>query len=313
MNRSPDPAHEYRLDVGGAVIALRCPQPGLAEGLAAWFGLPCCTAPAHVSLEMTVVAHDDAPAFPRSLLTSKRITGPAAAADGDLPAGAHAFDIADSLLCGWYDAASGRGAVRVKAAVLDGHYTRIFEQLLYQAHTSARRRLEQPGWLVHSSAVIAGGQGFLFVGPSGAGKSTAARLSAAHHVLGDEMSLLLPRAGGGWDLAGTPFNGLFRGKRPGRAPLRAVLLLEHGPRHELSEAPAAEAVAVLGGEIVPPVGLDEVPGPGTLPAMIAAAHAVAGQTTLKVLRFTPDAGFWPLLADAFGLAGTAADPIPGER
>lgn len=310
---SPGRPDEFRLDVGGAVIGLRCAQAGLAEGLSAWFKVASSTKAAALSLDLEVVGHDDAPRFPRSLLTTKRLLpgAPADAADGR-PGGAQAFDIADGLATGWYDAATGCGSLRVKAALLDGQYARIFEQLLYQAHASARRRLEQEAWLVHSSAVIVDGQGFLFVGPSGAGKSTVARLSAGRHVLGDEMSLLLPRPGGGWDLAGTPFNGLFREKRPGRAPLRAVLLLAHGPRHELCEVDPAEAVAVLGGEIVPPVGLDEVPGPGTLPAMIDAAHAVAAQVSLKLLRFTPDPGFWTLLAGTFGLGANSTDPSTGQ-
>ena len=298
MNDHAPGMSEYRLDVGGAVIALTCPQPGLAEGLAAWFGRPSLdgAVPAHVTLDVTVAAHEDRPSFPRSLLTAKRLQ-----ADGG-------FDIADGLIRGTYDPATGRGAVRVKAALFEGRLTRIFEQVLYQAHASARRRMKQDAWLVHSSAVIADGQGFLFVGPSGAGKSTVAGLSAGLQVLGDEMSLVRPVAGGGWELVGTPFNGTFRGKTPGSAPLRAVLLLEHGPRHEVEEAAAAEAVAVLAGEIVPPVGLDELPGAVTLPAMVDAASAIAAETTLKVLRFRPDPGFWQPIAAAFGLSKLPLDP-----
>jgi hypothetical protein len=316
-DHTPDPAAvpEYRLDVGGAVIALRCPQAGLAEGLAAWFGVASSPRPAAVTLAVEVVAHDDAPSYPRSLLTSKRLLPPGAgeAAAPGVPPSAQPFDISDGLIRGWYDAATGTGAVRVKAALLAGRHTRIFEQVLYQAHRSAVRKLELTAWLVHSSAVIAGGRGFLFVGPSGAGKSTVAGLSAAHHVLGDEMNLLLPRPGGGWDVAGTPFNGLFRAKRPGRAPLAAVLLLEHGPVPALCDAMPAEAVAALAGEIVPPVGLDQAPGPGTLPAMVGAAHEVAAQTPLKVLRFAPDPGFWPVLLSAFGPDRMTPDAAPEER
>lgn len=288
------PSPEYRLEVGDALFCLRCPQPGLAEGLAVWFDRPSVPAGAglpDITLEITVIAHDDQPAFPRSLLTTKRLLG------------GGAFDISDGLITGRFDALAGYGEVRVKAALLTGRLTRIFEQVLYQAHASARARMGRPAWLVHSSSVIVGGQGFLFVGPSGSGKSTVAGFSAGRHVLGDEMSLVRPPAGGAgpWELVGTPFNGTFRGKRPGCAPLRAVLLLEHGPRHELDDAAASAAVAVLAGEIVPPVGLDEVPGPGTLPLMVDAAQAIAANTTLKVMRFAPDPGFWKTLEGAFGL------------
>ena len=305
MMTDPSPiTPEFRLDVGGAVIALTCRQPGLAAGLSAWFDRASAddSGPPQVTLDLTVAPHDDEPAFPRSLLTSKRL----------LPGGG-GFDIADGLVTGWYDAATGRGAVCVKAALMTGRLTRIFEQVLYQAHASARQRMDRPAWLVHSSAVIVEGHGFLFVGPSGAGKSTVARLSAGLHVLGDEMSLVRPGPGG-WELVGTPFNGTFRDKQPGVAPLRAILLLEHGSGHELAGIPPGEAVAVLAGEIVPPVGLDEIPGPGTLPAMVDAARLMAADTTLKLLRFRPDAGFWQTLAAAFDLpAGARPAGEPTKR
>ncbi len=291
--KSPAPVPEYRLEVGDALFALRCPQPGLAEGLAVWFdraSVPADAGQPVVTLEVTVIAHDDQPSFPRSLLTTKRLLG-----DG-------AFDISDGLITGRFDPLTGHGEVRVKAALMTGRLTRIFEQVLYQAHASACARLGRSAWLVHSSSVIVDGQGFLFVGPSGSGKSTVAALSAGRHVLGDEMSLVRPAVGAaGWEVVGTPFNGTFRTKRPGSAPLRAILLLEHGSAHELVDATEAAAVAVLAGEIVPPVGLDEVPGPGTLPLMVDAAHAIAANTTLKFMRFTPDPGFWTMLSAAFGL------------
>ena len=180
--RSP----EYRLDLGGAVIALTLPATGAGRGPGRLVRPPGrAPAPAQVT------ARDDG----RAARRQARV--PAFAADEQAAAGSRkacGFDIADGLIAGWYDAATGRGAVRVKAALLDGRYTRIFEQLLYQAHASARRRLEQPAWLVHSSAVIVGGQGFLFVGPSGAGKSTVARLSAAPSRAGrrDEPATAAP-------------------------------------------------------------------------------------------------------------------------
>jgi hypothetical protein len=34
--------------------------------------------------------------------------------------------------------------------------------------------------------------------------------------------------------------------------------------------------------------------------MVETAHSVAANTALKVLRFAPDAGFWPVLTAAFG-------------
>ncbi|MCB1182675.1 hypothetical protein KDM41_04520 [bacterium] len=287
MSTTPLAPGEYRLDVGGAVIALHCTPAGFAEGLARWFDRPSAAAAPHVRLDIELVPHADDPRLPTSLVTTKRV-----AADGS-------FDIADGLVRGRFDAATGRGQLRVKQVLAHGNLVRIFEQLLYQAFRDARRLAGWDGFLLHSSAVIAHGKGFVFVGPSGAGKSTVARLSAGHHVLGDEMNLLRRRPDG-WQVVGTPFNGLFRAKRPGEAPLAAVFLLRQAPRHALAEAPPLAAATTIAAEIAPPVGLAEAPDAGTLPAMLDMAAELVGQTSLKFLDFLPDEGFWRRIGEVYG-------------
>lgn len=282
---------EYRMDLGGVVIGVRCPQAGLAEGLTKWFGQPSATAEPHVVLDLEFVPHDDDPTLPASLLMTKTL-GP----DGS-------FNIADGLITGRWDRASGRGELRAKAILGSGRLTRILEQVFYQAFHSARAIAGSQAWLVHSSAVIVDGRGFLFVGPSEAGKTTVARLSAHHHVLGDEMNLVVPSADG-LEVVGTLFNGTFREKRPGRGPLAAVFLLAQAPVHRLTDVPAAEAAAILASEIVPPVGLDEVPDSETVGKMVDAAALIATKSRLKRLEFLPDAGFWKAIGEAFDLAGS---------
>lgn len=279
---------EYRLDIGGAVIALRCTPPGFAIGLCNWFGRPSSPLPAHVQLDVTLVPHDDDPRLPTSLITTKRLHP-----DGG-------FDIADGLIVGRYDAAARTGEIRVKQILVHGRLLRIFEQALYQAFWSARGAAGLDAFLIHSSAVIAGGRGFLFVGTSGAGKSTVARLSARHHVLGDEMNLVRWTAAGPV-VAGTPFNGLFRAKKPGSAPLDGVFLLEQAPQHVLRPARKITAVPLLAREIAPPIGLDEAVDSETLPRMMEFADRLAGNSSLKVLEFLPDVGFWKVIGADFGL------------
>ena len=88
------------------------------------------------------------------------------------------------------------------------------------------------------------------------GKSTAAQLSAAYRVLNDEMSLV-SFTEDGVILHGTPFNGYFKDKHAGCAPLRAVLLLHKGPEHRLADVKRSDAAATIVKEIVPPMGLEE--------------------------------------------------------
>lgn len=281
-------ANEYRLDLGGAIIAVFCEPAEFAIGLANWFGRPSADLAPHISLELELIPHADVPDLPNSLVTTKTI-GP----DGR-------FDIADGLITGHFDAATARGSIRAKGTLIHGPLMRILEQIFYQAFWSAQRAAGHDTFLIHSSAVIVDGRGFLFVGPSEAGKSTVARLSAAHHVLGDEMNLVRD-TGESLVVVGTLFNGLFKDKEPGEAPLAGVFLLKQAPHHRLSEVSTLAAVTALAAEMVPPVGLDQVPGTDTLPQMVDLAEKLATKSELKCLEFLPDEGFWQVIAAEFDL------------
>jgi len=281
---------EYRIDLGGTIFSLRCRPDAFAGDLAAWFQRPSATGQPHICLDLEIVPHTDSPQFPTSLVTTKTLT----------PNGG--FDIGDGLFSGHFDPATGTGTIRAKEVLTQGPLRRILEQIFYQAFWSARAAAGAGSFLIHSSAVIAGGLGFLFVGPSEAGKSTVAKLSRAHHVLGDEMNLIVPGKSG-LRVVGTLFNGLFQEKRAGEAPLAGVFLLKQAPQHALTAVPLIEAVVALAAEIVPPVGLNESPTRDTLPAMMDLAESLASGTTIKVLEFLPDDGFWPVIGAEFGFQG----------
>lgn len=277
---------ECRLDIGGAVIALECPSADYAASMRAYFGLagPAAGEP-HLRLALELEDHEDWPEIPSSLFTTKRtFTG--------------GFEIADGLVRGDFDPATGRGTLRVKYALTKADLTRVFEQLLYQAFYSARRASGHDSFLIHSSGVIRGGDGFLFVGASEAGKTTVADLSAHHQVVNDEICLIEFTPEGAL-LHGTPFNGHFPRKSPGSAPLRAILLLAQGAVHELADTDRGPAVAALAGQIVPPVGLaDQLDGKVRL-EMLELADRLGAAAPVRRLSFRKDDGFWQVLDDAF--------------
>jgi hypothetical protein len=218
---------------------------------------------------------------PNSLLLTKR-------ADGD------GFDIADGLIRGHFDAQAGRGRVVVRSTLLRGQMMRVFEQLIYQMFHSAVKRSGYPAVLVHSSGVVRDGRGYLFVGPSGMGKSTVAELSRAYAVLNDEMNLI-EFADDGLTLVGTPFNGFFTAKVPGRAPLAAILLLEQAAAHAVAAADPAAAVAAVAAQITPPVGLQDLAPPETRNAMLDLADRLLRRLPARRLRFRRDPGFWDVI------------------
>lgn len=282
------PLQEYRLDLGGSVIGFHCFPPPFAAFLGHWFDRPSSPAPAHIDLEFELIPHEESLFLPNTLLRTKTVT----------PAGG--FDIDGGLFRGHYDPQQRRGRIEAKAVLSRGRLMRVMEQIFYQAFFSARQASGRDSVLIHSSAVIAGGQGFLFVGPSEAGKSTAAGNSSRFHVLGDEMNLV-HFTPDGVVLEGTPFNGTFRHKKPGSAPLRAVFLLNQAPRHAIVPVGGAEAGSILAAEVVPPVGLDQVPTPATVPAMVDQAARIVGAVPVVRLDLLPDPGFWDVIANEYDL------------
>ncbi|MEZ4388875.1 MAG: hypothetical protein R3D98_15125 [Candidatus Krumholzibacteriia bacterium] len=281
---SPAP---YRLRLGEVVVELLCPDPDTAAALARYFDRPSDPAAPTVSLRLHMVEHDHQPTVPSSLILGKRL----------VPGG---FDLAQGLVSGTYDPATGRGDLHVLDILSRGRMTRIFEQILYQAFHAACRRTGWDAALVHSSAVVRDGRGFLFVGPSDAGKSTIADLSGDALVLNDEMNLVEFRPGGPWLLA-SPFNGHYRHKRPGEAPLAAILLPHKGPRHRLEPVGPGEAAAHVAAQVAPPVPLDELADASTLTAMLDTATRLVQAVPVRRMVFLPDAGFWPEVLRAFPL------------
>jgi len=134
--------------------------------------------------------------------------------------------------------------------------------------------VRKPALLLHAAAFEVGGRAVLAAGMSGAGKSTLARLAVECGLrgLGDETALLAA-AGGGAVVHGTPWFGSSRVWATGRAPLAAVLLLEHGAENELHPLGGAQAAAELLSHAFLPTW-DEVGVAGAASLAAAVAQAV---------------------------------------
>jgi hypothetical protein len=129
-----------------------------------------------------------------------------------------------------------------------------------------------------------------------------ADLSQAYTVINDEVCLV-EFGPGAPVLCSTPFNGLYRPKHAARAPLRAVVLLAHGPAHHLEPVGAAAAVATLTGQVVAPLGLEDALSPRISVRMLDFAGRLAAAAPVCRLLFTPDPGFWRVIDEAFPVAG----------
>jgi hypothetical protein len=280
----PDP-RACRIQLGQAVLELVCHDEAFATSMRRYFGQGAITADPTVSLTMHLVTHETNPTVPTSLLLDKQADGAS-------------FDLADGLVTGRLDPASGRGELHVKTILTNGRMTRVFEQVLYQLFHTAARILAYDAVLVHSAGVVADGRGFLFVGASEAGKSTVADLSQAHAVVNDEMNLIEFTPDGPW-LRPSPFNGHYPEKRAATAPLTAILLLDKGAEHGVSAVGSARAAAAIAAQVAAPVALEEAPTPAASRAMMEQAIRLVSTVPTRQLTFRRDDGFWPVLLAEF--------------
>ncbi len=270
--------NEFRLDVGGAVIGIACPTAEYAASFSDYFGVPNSDKEPDLTLDLDFIFHDRDIEIPESLFTTKIVSG-------------NNFDIAGGIVRG--ETGPGNDEIRlfVKIGLTHGQASRVFEQLLYQAFYSVCRILHRDSLLIHCSGVINQDRGYLFVGPSGSGKSTIASMSEQYTVLNDEICIL-DFKNGSITLQGTPFNGYYKNKKSGAAPLHAIFLIRHGKTHAVSPAKISEAVPLLAKEIVPPVALQEELNPKVFIRMLDQSDRIFHSTRIFWLDFLPDSGFW---------------------
>lgn len=133
-----------------------------------------------------------------------------------------------------------RRSARVRIDESEGAFAAMLELALQTA------LLPTGGLVVHASAGVAQGGGWLLPGRSGAGKSTAVRNGGFDRVLSDEM-VVLRRHEDGFQLWGTPF---WSEDRPlpydaGSAPLTLLGRLRKHPEVAVAPLDPDEAAAHL--------------------------------------------------------------------
>ncbi len=116
------------------------------------------------------------------------------------------------------------------------------DELIVQGLLARGRGVE-----IHSCGVISGGRGLLFVGQSGGGKTTMARLWQAvpGAAVASDDRIIVRGDENGFAMHGTPWHGEAELAEPASAPLAAIFLLAHGPRHAVTPMTPAQAAARL--------------------------------------------------------------------
>ena len=189
-------------------------------------------------------------------------------------------------IAGWFDTAARRGEILLSSGSFEPEL-RALENYLRCA--VAWCAAERGGALVHAASAVRDGRAYLFYGESGAGKSTLSSVSTRGEVVSDDLSLVLPRPGGGLDLVGSPFRGTYEGGAPvvGRFPLAAAFRIIKAPTAEVRRAPRAIAFGQLVGNLT---FVAEAFGPR--PDLFASIEAAFSRVPLLHLHFRKDDSYW---------------------
>ena len=197
-------------------------------------------------------------------------------------------------LAGWFDPHAGHGEILLS----EGDYEpaeRAIENYIRSA--VAWMAVEAGGALVHAASAVHQDRGYLFFGPSGAGKSTLSAGNLRARVVSDDLSLILPGAGGRLELVGSPFRGTYEGGAPvvGRFPLAAGFRLIQADVAEVCDVPRTRVLGELIGNL--PFVADSF---ASRPDLFRNVTEAFGQIPLRHLRFARnDDGYW----DAIEAAG----------
>jgi hypothetical protein len=191
---------------------------------------------------------------------------------------------------GWIEVAAGGRARAGLHAGDEGRRAWGLANLL--AAALAWAAAPRPAALLHAAAAVVNGHAFVLVGPSGAGKTTWARAAQAGgaSVLSDDL-ILLDGASGTLEALASPLRSHeFGVVAPGRWPVGAVLLPEHGPEPALAPVSRLAVLARLAANVL---YLDPAIAPGSPRSRVVDALAAVPARTL---RYRPDPSFLPLLA-----------------
>ena len=195
-------------------------------------------------------------------------------------------------IAGWFDARGGRGEMLLSRGTFEPDL-RAIENYIRAA--TAWQAASRGGALVHAASAVHRGNGYLFFSPSGAGKSTLSAANTRARVLSDDLSLVLPRPGGGLDIVGSPFRGTYTGGPPviGRFPLVHGFRLVQDSRAEVREVQRARAFGELDANL--PFVVDAFP---KRPDLFARFEEIFAPLPLSHLHFRKDDSYWDAIERA---------------
>ena len=269
----------YKIKVGSIVIALDFSTPGLKKKMTEYFMSPSSKDNFDIKLKIHIFNRSvKYKIVPDSLFHAKRKTS-------------KGFKIEGGIMNGRFNKNKNHWKLNIHPVLIETEASRVFEQIIYQAYVSAAGESYKSLPLIHSCGVIKNNRGYLFLGASEAGKSTVATLSSRYHVINDEITIA-DISGSSPMLVSTPFNGLFRNKKAGTAPLAGIFLLNKAPNHSIEQTQSSTSVKTIASQIIPPSGLENFINSDDYLSQIDISSGLCSAVPVYSMYFAKDDGFW---------------------
>jgi len=155
------------------------------------------------------------------------------------------------------------------------------------------------GFFIHGASIVRRGRAYIFFGKSASGKSTLAKMNTEGQVVSDDLTLVLPGAGG-YAVAGSPFRGTYEGGGPVRGlfPLAGIFRLVQDERTFVETPPRALAF----GEFI--ANLPFINESLNLrPALFDSIEKAASSIPILFLHFRTQPDYWPAVDEALAARG----------
>jgi hypothetical protein len=266
--------HGLPEDVADTVHLLHAPFVSHASGLT---GAASASAPAPLQVQVLRAPFDYfiEPEFHRKWEVYRAVT----AYDGSV------FRMMSYRLASWFDPARQVGQVALAQGTFDPA-PRALENFLRCA--TAWLAFRAGGFFLHGASIVRGDRCDVFYGPSGAGKSTLAAMSRQGRVLSDDLTPILPAAGG-LVAIGCPFRGTYRIGEPvvGRFPIAGFYRLRKDVRTFIEPGNAGCFADLLGNL---PWIVDQL---AKFPELADSVHAATRGSRFFYLHFNKEEDFWP--------------------
>jgi len=270
--------YQYNLKIGNLVFGIRVAETFLFQWFSEYFKQENEKDSTDMIVDIKVSRPSDVSFVPDSFFQSKRLSR-------------NTFKMEGRLLRGRYSHRRKHATLILHPVMIETDASRVFEQCFYQLYYTALGEAYKESPLIHSSGVIKDNKGYLFLGPSEAGKSTVAELSSNYTVINDEITIV-DISGETPMLRSTPFNGLFRDKSSGSAPLFGIFVLEKSNNDSIQLLKQSSAVRPVADQIIPPVAILEEMKSDVYFKQLDIVNVINKKVPIYKLYFTKSNRFW---------------------